>query len=256
MIDVILVLLAVLVLLLIFFRRWFLLEKATLFGRMVLKRGLKLPSRLSREDLEVTAKEMIPDPSTIDPKLKLKGENHFRKAELELKKGHIGDAEKLYIKAIAMDPSCLLAYSKLGLIYLNQEQFGKAELIYRKLIIAVSDDPVFFSNLGLSLFHQEKYAEAKEFYEKAIELDPGRAGRFYSLARINHLLDDMDQAFTNIEKALTLDPDNLDYGLTLANWQIEKNMHKEAKDLLEIIIQHWPDNQEARQMLKQITPEN
>jgi tetratricopeptide (TPR) repeat protein len=223
---------------------------------MVLKRGLKLPSRLSKEDLEVTAKEMIPDSSTIDPKLKLKGENHFRKAELEFKKGRIGDAEKLYIKAIAMDPSSLAAYSKLGLIYLNQEQFGKAELIYRKLIIAVSDDPVYFSNLGLSIFHQEKYAEAKEFYEKAIELDPGRAGRFYSLARINHLLDDMEQAFTNIEKALNLDPDNLDYGLTLANWQIEKNMHKEAKDLLEIIIQHWPDNQEARQMLKQITPEN
>jgi len=255
MIDFSLLILSLVILLAIFFRRLYLLEKASLFGRMVLKRGLKLPSRLSKTDVEVTAKEMIPDPGTVDPKLRVKGENHFRKAELLLKKGHISEAEKLYIKAIAMDPSHREAYAKLGAIYLNQEQYGKAELIYRKLIMAVSDDPVFFSNLGLSLFHQEKYSEAKEFYEKAIELDPNRAGRFYSLARINHLLDEVDKAFTNIEKALALDPDNLDYGLTLAHWQIEKNMHQEAKQVLETILQHWPDNAEAAQMLKQISGE-
>jgi len=178
MIDVLLVIISLLVLLLIFLRRWYLVDKATLFGKMVLKRGLWFPGRLSKRDLEVTAKEMIPDPSTVDPKLRVKGENHFKKAELELKKGHIGDAEKLYIKAIAMDPSHVQAYAKLGVIYLNQEQYGKAELIYRKLVVAVNDDPVYFSNLGLTLFHQEKYSEAKEFYEKAIQLDAGRAGRF------------------------------------------------------------------------------
>ncbi len=252
MIDLILVITSFLILLLIFVRRWYLLDKATLFGKMVLKRGLRLPGRLSKQDLEVTAKEMIPDPSTVNPKLRVKGENHFKKAELELKKGHIGDAEKLYIKAIAMDPSHLQAYAKLGAIYLNQEQYGKAELIYRKLIVAVNDDPVYFSNLGLSLFHQEKYGEAKEFYEKAIQLDPGRAGRFYSLARINHLLEEMDQAFLNIEKALTLDPDNLNYGLTLANWQIEKDMYAEARQVLESIIEHWPDNAEAKKLLQEI----
>jgi tetratricopeptide (TPR) repeat protein len=253
MIDLLLVILCFFALLLIFFRRWSLLEKTSLFGKMVLKRGLKLPGRLSKEDVEVTAKEMIPDASTIDARLRVKGDNFFKKAEQELKKGHIKDAEKLYIKSIAMDPSHVEAYSKLGAIYLNQEQFGKAELIYRKLIIAVSDDPVYFSNLGLALFHQEKYSEAKDFYERAIELDSSRAGRFYSLARIYHLLDDMEQAFINIEKALLLDPDNLDYGLTLAHWQMDKNMYQEARQVLEAITQHWPDNQDAQQMLQVVT---
>jgi tetratricopeptide (TPR) repeat protein len=255
MIEILLAILSVLVILMIFFRRWYLLEKSTLFGRMVLKRGLHLPKRLSKEDYEVTPKEMIPNPSSVSPKLKVKGDSFFKKAELELKKGHTAEAEKLYIKSIAMDPSLVESYAKLGAIYLNQEQFGKAELIYRKLVVAVSDDPVYLSNLGLALFHQEKYAEAKDFYEKAIELDPNRAGRFYSLARINHLMEEMDLAFANIEKALNLDPGNLDYGLTLAHWQIEKDLHSEAKEVLENILKHWPENSDALSMLKEIQGE-
>jgi len=252
MIDSILLLIFILTLLLLFFRRYYLLEKGHLFGRMVLKRGHNLPKPMSKEDHEVTAKEMIPDQSKINPKLVVKGDNLFKKAEQELKKGNIKDAEKNYIKAISMNPAHLEAHAKLGAIYLNQEQFSKAELIYRKLVLAVSDDPVYFSNLGLSLFQQEKYEEAKDFYEKAIELDPNRPGRFYSLARINHLLNDIDNAFLNIQKALNLDPDNLDYGLTLANWYVEKGMNADAKAILERIEQHWPGNTEAKELMKEM----
>lgn len=253
MIDIILAVLSILVLLIIFSRRWYLLEKANLFGKMVLKKGLKLPGKLTKEDVEVTAKEMIPDPSTVDPKLVVKGDTYFKKAELEIKRGDLAEAEKMYIKAISMNPSHVISHAKLGSIYLNSEQFGKAELIYRKLVLAVTDDPVYFSNLGLSLFHQEKYLEAKEFYEKAIELDSSRAGRFYSLARVNYLLDDADDAFANIEKALSIDPDNVDYGLTLAHWQMDKHMNKEAKEVLDTILQHWPDNANAQEMLQQLS---
>jgi tetratricopeptide (TPR) repeat protein len=188
MIEILLALLSGLVLLLIFFRRWYLLEKSTLFGKMVFKKGFRLSGKITKDDHEITPKEMIPDQSSVAPKLIVKGDTYFKKAELELKKGNTSEAEKLYIKSIAMDPSHIESHAKLGAIYLNQKQFGKAELIYRKLIVAVSDDPIYFSNLGLSLFHQEKYPEAKDNYDQAIALDPNRAGRFYSLARINHLL--------------------------------------------------------------------
>jgi tetratricopeptide (TPR) repeat protein len=255
MIEILLALLSGLVVLLIFFRRWYLLEKSTLFGKMVFKKGFRLSGKITKDDHEITPKEMIPDQSSVAPKLIVKGDTYFKKAELELKKGNTSEAEKLYIKSIAMDPSHIESHAKLGAIYLNQKQFGKAELIYRKLIVAVSDDPIYFSNLGLSLFHQEKYPEAKDNYDQAIALDPNRAGRFYSLARINHLMNDMDDAFINIEKALNLDPDNLDYGLTLAHWQIEKNLNSEAKVLLENILRHWPENKEAASLLKELDGE-
>ena len=252
MIDLLLLIICVFALLLLFFRRWSLMEKGHLFGRMVFKRGHSAPKPMTKEDHEVTTKEMIPDQSKVHPKLIVKGDNLFKKAEQEFKKGNITDAEKHYIKAIAMNPAHLEAHAKLGAIYLNQEQFSKAELIYSTLVLAVADNPVYFSNLGLSLFQQEKYEEAKDFYEKAIALDSGRPGRFYSLARINQLLGDMDNAFLNVQKALNLDPDNLDYGLTLANWYVENGLNAEAKGILENIIQHWPENAEAKDLMKEI----
>ncbi|MCC6643455.1 tetratricopeptide repeat protein [Candidatus Peregrinibacteria bacterium] len=252
MIDFLLALICLLIMVLVFVHRWYLLEKGSLFGKMVLRASRILPSRLSKEDHEVTAKEMIPDPSTVDPKLKLKGENFYKKAEVELKRNNWNEAERYMIKAIAMDPSHIEAHAKLGTLYLNQEQYPKAELIFRKLVLVDDAEPVYFSNLGLALFQQEKYTEAKEYYEKAIELDPSRPGRFYSLARVNHLLDEMETAFRNIEKALEMDPDNLDYGLTLANWQLEKGMYTEVKALLENITKHWPDNEEAKELVKML----
>jgi tetratricopeptide (TPR) repeat protein len=252
MLDFLIAIICLIIVIMIFFRRWYLLEKGSLFGKMVLKKGLKLPSRLNKEDVEITAKEMIPDVSQVDPKLRVKGENFYKKAELELKRGHISEAEKFYIKAIAMDPSHIESHAKLGTIYLNQEQFGKAELIFRKLILAVADEATYFSNLALSLFQQEKYAEAKTFYERTIEIDPTRAGRFYSLAMTNYQLKETEDAFKNLEKALSMDADNLDYGLTLAHWYIEKGLNQDAEALLENISLHWPENHEAKQMIKDL----
>lgn len=252
MTDLMIIIISALLLFLIFTRRYYLMEKGHLFGKMVLKKAFHWPAKLSKEDHEISSKELIPDSSTVNPKLVVKGDSYFKKAELELKRGNLSEAEKLYIKAIAMNPANLEAYAKLGMLYLNQKQFAKAELIYRKLILTVTDDPVYFSNLGLALFQQDKYAEAKEFYEKAIELDDTRAGRFYSLARINHLLDNFEQALFNIEKALTIDPDNLDYGLTLASWYIEKDMTGDARKLLETIHHHWPESEETNELMKEL----
>lgn len=252
MLDFLIALICLMVVVMIFFRRWYLLEKGFLFGKMVLKKGLKLPSKLTKEDVEITAKEMIPDASQVDPKLRVKGENFYKKAELELKRGHLPEAEKFYIKAIAMDPSHIESHAKLGTIYLNQEQFGKAELIFRKLILAMNDEATYLSNLALSLFQQKKYSEAKGFYEKAIEIDPNRAGRFFSLAMTNYHLDESEEALKNLEKALGMDPDNLDYGLTLAHWYKEKGLLKESQELIENIHKHWPENEEAAAMLRDI----
>ncbi|MBD3270345.1 tetratricopeptide repeat protein [Candidatus Peregrinibacteria bacterium] len=252
MIEIILMLIALLVLVLIYFRRWYLLEKGQLFGKMVLKKGHNLPPKLTKEDHEVTVKEMIPAPETIDPKLVIKGDAFYKKAELALKRGQNEEAEKLYIQAISMNPAHIDSHAKLGMIYLNQESMGKAELIYRKLIIAEPEEASYFSNLALTLFHQDKLDESKGFYERSIELDDKRPGRYYSLSRVNYALGDFDNAVLNIQKALALDPDNVDYGLTLAHWYLEKGMQNDTSQLINEILKHWPDNQDALEIKNEL----
>lgn len=254
--EIIIFTVSLLLLVVVFVHRWYLLEKGQLFGKMVLKRGMNLPSKLTKEDHEVTVKEMIPKANTIDPKLAVKGDVLFKKAEAALKKGDLDGAEKLFIQSISMNPSKIETHARLGAIYLNDQSYSKAELIYRKLIIAEPENPTYLNNLGLALFQQEKFEEAKGFYEKAIELDDQRPGRYYSLSRINYQLGDFDSAVFNIQKALSLDADNLDYGLTLSHWYLEKNMVAEAKEILGKILKHWPENEEALAMMKSLEKDN
>lgn len=250
--EIIIFLISLVLLGVVFVHRWYLLEKGQLFGKMVLKRGMNLPSKLTKEDHEVTVREMIPKADTIDPKLAVKGDVLFKKAEAALKKGDLDGAEKLFIQSISMNPSKIETHARLGSIYLNDQSYSKAELIYRKLIIADPENPTYLNNLGLALFQQEKFEEAKGSYEKAIELDDQRPGRFYSLSRINYQLGDFDNAILNIQKAITLDPENLDYGLTLSHWYMEKEMTADAKAILKKILHHWPENEEALGMMKRM----
>ena len=64
-----LIIIGLLMLILIFLRHWYLHEKISAFGKMVLKKGLKLPSKISKADIEVTVEEMIPDEKEINVKL-------------------------------------------------------------------------------------------------------------------------------------------------------------------------------------------
>lgn len=250
--ELILLLLAIAVLIFVFFRRWSLLEKGSLFGKMVLKKEHAVPSGLKQEDYEVTAKEMIPSEDTVDPKLIVKGENLFKKAELELKRGNLEDTEKLLIQAISMNPSHLDSHAKLASIYMSQQSYGKAELIYRKLVIALPEEALFHSNLGMSLFAQKKYFDAKQSYEKALEIDDQRTGRYCSLSRIHFELGDYEDAILNIEKALQLDPDNVEYGLVLANYHKEVGNKEKAKDIVNNILEHFPESEDAKEMLKEL----
>ncbi len=247
-----LIIIGLLVLILIFLRHWYLYEKISAFGKMVLKKGLKLPGKISKADIEVTVEEMIPDEKEINVKLLSKGDSFYKKAAIALKHGDNKDAEKYFIQCLAMNPSKIDAYFKLAMLYLNNESFSKAELIFRKLIQKINDDPIYLSNLALALYQQEKFDEAKGFYEKVLQIDSSRAGRWYSLANCNHQLGEIELAITNLNKALELDGNNLDYLLTLAHWYVDADKKDEAKGLLMAVIENYPGNEEIKEMMLQL----
>lgn len=252
MTQIIVFLLSLLLLVAIFLRRWYLLEKGQMFGKMVLKKGLKLYSRMTKEDHEVTVKDMIPGDQEIDPKKSLKAQNLYKKVELQLKKNNLQEVEKLLIQVLALNPAHKEAHAQLGMLYLKQSQFAKAELMYRDLVAAVPNDPTYLSNLGLALYQQGKLEEAKTFYQNALLLDNTRAGRYFSLAQIFYELNDFDNALINIQNAIALDMKNVDYALTLAHWYAAKGLDIDAKKLTEDILLVYPNNVEAKEILGKI----
>lgn len=237
----------------IFVRRYMLVEKGvtafSVFGRKQKAVDL-LNMGTAGESNEVTVEEMIPDRSTIELKKIAKADTMMKKADAALAQGDAVLGEKLLIQALALDPSNLDAYHRLGLIYLRQNQFGKAEMMYQKLVLSAQNDPVYYSNLAVALYQQKKLEEAKKHYKKAIELDASRAGRFFSLAQVLQELGEMQEAIEHFQKAIAMDPSNLDYLLTLAQAYIETDMRHEARSLLGEILAAYPDHQMAREMME------
>ncbi len=255
MIQFFVVLVGIIILVGIFFRRYKIVKKGATAGshrKDLLKHFYHFFDR-PRAD-EITADEIIPDVSGIDPKKVSRADGLLKRADAYFEKGDIKNVEKTLIQSLSLNPGSRETYHRLGLLYLKQGQYGKAEVIYRKLIANVADDPAYYSNLGLALYQQKKFAEAKEFYIKAIELDSARAGRFFSLAQTFHELQEFDQALRHFLKAIELDAKNIDYLLTLAQFYHDREMIAEKQKLLEEILLLDPNNAMAMEMKKGTPP--
>lgn len=253
MIQSLIIFTGILVLGSIFFRRYMILERGlTSFSFFKRKKNVLDLLRLNRGkvELEVTVDEMIPEPSSVDAKKVAKAGIMEKKADSVLAKGDMKQAEQLLIQALALDPSNIDTYHKLGLLYLRQGQFGKAEMMYQKLVTSAKNDPVYFSNLAVALYQQKKLEEAKSNYRKAIELDASRAGRFFSLAQVLQELGEVQEALSHFRKAIEMDPGNLDYLLTLAQVYMEIDMMDDAQALLGEILAAYPENVIAREMME------
>lgn len=256
MIQLLIILSGVLVLGSIFFRRYMILERGltsfSFFGRKQKMLDL-LHLNKGKTELEVTVDEMIPERSTVDAKKVAKAGMMEKKADGLIARGDFLQAEKLFIQALALDPSNIDTYHKLGLLYLRQGQFGKAEMMYQKLVTSAKNDPVYFSNLAVALYQQKKLEEAKTNYKKAIELDASRAGRFFSMAQVLQELGEVQDALAHFRKAIEMDPGNLDYLLTLAQVYMEIDMMDDARVLLGEILAAYPENAVAREMMEKAT---
>ncbi len=260
MIQLLIILAGIVVLGLIFVRRYMMVEKGAaslpsfslLGGKKRSVWNLLRFHKDHKDKVEVTVDEMIPEPSTVDAKSSVKANTMVKKADAALQKGDQKHGEQFLIQALSFDPSNPETYHKLGLLYLHQGQFGKAENMYQKLVVSGQNDPVYFSNLALALYQQKKLEGAKSHYKKAIELDAARPGRFFSLGQVLKEMNELQEAVEHFKKAVDMDPKNLDYLLTLAEAYGEAGMPDDARALLGEILAAFPDNAIAQEMMAKI----
>jgi tetratricopeptide (TPR) repeat protein len=254
MIQFLVAIVCLLILCLIFFRRYFLLEKRINVLSFLRKRNFihKAKPDEENETLEITFEEMIPPSDDVPHKNKAKADTLVRRAGIFMNKGDLKSASQNLIEALSLDPSSISAYETLALIFLKEGFFGKAENIYKKLILTIVDDAMYLSNLAFALFSQGKHEEAKKYYLRALELDNTRAGRFFSLAQVHRELREFEDAIKNFRRAIEMDPRNIEYLLTLAQFYIEINQFTDAKQLLNELLLAEPDNEIAKELLSKI----
>ncbi|WP_058188826.1 tetratricopeptide repeat protein [Terracidiphilus gabretensis] len=89
------------------------------------------------------------------------------------------EAEKIYLRLLALDPTNLKAEENLGLTYDAQNDPQKAEKVLRTAAQWAKErdlkDPWPYLDLGIELLDEARPADAQPFLERAVELDPKSA---------------------------------------------------------------------------------
>lgn len=178
----------------------------------------------------------------------------YRIADMHFSRGDFSEAEKWFIKVLALHEAHPESLNCLGIIYIQQNNPRRAELLYRKLLSITQKEPTFYCNYGRCLYNQKRLGEALEAYENAIKLDCTKPQRFVSVAQIHYEQKDFQKALAYFVKALDLEPINIDY-LTQAAQLAELAGDKEVLlRSLKKIVGIDPYNEAAKKKLSTLLP--
>lgn len=147
------------------------------------------------------AKLLWPDEPKVHLELGYAYENLKKKTE----------AIECYNKCLALDDEYALAYKYLGIIYYdNYEYKNTIENLnaYIDLKPDTKDDDIYFRK-AVSENELEQYNDALISITKANDLKPNKVKFLNELAYTHYLLKNTDDALTNYEKAITIDPKSL-----------------------------------------------
>ncbi|GFT33460.1 TPR_REGION domain-containing protein [Nephila pilipes] len=72
-----------------------------------------------------------------------------------------------------------------------------------------------FNIWGLIMYKKVEFNKAQSLYKKSIEMNPSLAAAYYNHGVINYRLGLFDSALKDFQKAVQLDPDNLEFSAGL-----------------------------------------
>lgn len=161
--------------------------------------------------------------------------------------GKYAEAEKAIVEARKSNPEDInLLLTQMDL-YLKSNNMGKYEELAKEALAKNPNDDVLLYNLGVTSYQAGKYDEARKYYNDAIRINPKSENAYLNLAILKL---QPDEEITNKMNSLGLSAaDNKKYDALLK----EKHaLYRDAMNDLEKVISINPDNADAIQTLKNI----
>jgi len=154
-----------------------------------------------------------------------------------------------YRAAIRIDYQFYPAKVNLAMLYNQIGQNDKAEIMLREVVTAQPELYEIQYSLGLLLAEEKKYVEAARYLEAAARGMPDRSRIHYNLGLLLDYLGRDLQAESALQRALELEPDNMEYLNAIAQYYLKREMYQEAKRIAEQIISRHPSNRLGPQLL-------
>ena len=154
-----------------------------------------------------------------------------------------------YEKSIAIDEQFYPAKVNLAMLYNRQGKNLDAEKMLREV---VDQQPELYEvaySLGLLLAEMQQYEDAEIYLGKAASgMAYGRT--YYNHGQVLLVLNRPEQAEKSLLKALTIEPQEQDFFIALADFYLKSGQQGKAKALADDMIRKFPDYSAARELLR------
>jgi len=141
------------------------------------------------------------------------GQSNFNRGEELLMQNRPAEAVSFLESAIAEEPSRIVTYLYLGIVYEQLGRTDEAIAVYRRVLpIAGNLSATVANNLGNVYFQRGNNAEAERFYSQAISFDSVFSNAYLGRANTRIRAGNLQNAITDYEQFLTLEPLNSQRG--------------------------------------------
>jgi Tfp pilus assembly protein PilF len=166
--------------------------------------------------------------------------NNIKKPELAIEN---------YKAAIRIDYQFYPAKVNLAMLYNQMGQNNKAEILLREVVTAQPELYEIQYSLGLLLAEEKQYVEAARYLQEAAGGMPTRSRVHYNLGLLLDYLGKDLQAESALQRAVELEPANMEYLNAIAQYYLKREMYQQAKRIAEQIISRHPSNRLGPQLL-------
>lgn len=139
---------------------------------------------------------------------RIDGNVFIKLGDLYMTKGKPYQAEKLFKKAIKLNPMNSMAYVRLAALYRDWICSSEAENIFNKAVELDPKNYIAYAEFGIYFKWQGKFDRAEEEFKKAIRVNPIYQCAYLGLGEAYLLQHKFSQAEEVLRKAIRLGPDN------------------------------------------------
>jgi tetratricopeptide (TPR) repeat protein len=131
---------------------------------------------------------------------------YIKASQLDENPDTVGEAERLYRRAVELDPWLAIAYTNLGNICFRRGEEAEALGLYRRALQVDPAQPEAQYNLGYVVLEHGKPEQAIRYFRGAIGSDPRFADAYFNLAMAYEQSGDAASARPYWQKYLELEP--------------------------------------------------
>lgn len=117
-------------------------------------------------------------------------------------------AEEKALQAVRLEPRSVPAFELLGQLYLTTKEYNHAKEVYHYLLKLSGDSDAIYEHLGVADLGAGHLDEARDELQQAVNLNRTVASYHSELAQVYAQLDEPAKAFSSIQEATRLEPNN------------------------------------------------